>query len=129
LLRVRAVPPADLDVRLDNEANRAALWGALGTALAGVLDLLDVDTVVLGGGYATLAPWLVPAVTAQLRERVPAVGAREVRVMAGRLGPGAATLGAGDVRGPAGHRGPGRAARLIHARRSRHGGHRRSGRC
>jgi predicted NBD/HSP70 family sugar kinase len=67
------------------------LWG---TALAGVLDLLDVDTVVLGGGYATLAPWLVPAVTAQLRERVPAVGAREVRVMAGRLGPGAATLGA-----------------------------------
>jgi predicted NBD/HSP70 family sugar kinase len=67
---------------------------ALGTALAGVLNLLDVDTVVLGGGYAPLAPWLVPGVTAELRARVLAVGAREVRVLPGRLGPGAATLGA-----------------------------------
>jgi predicted NBD/HSP70 family sugar kinase len=67
---------------------------ALGTVLAGVLNLLDVDTVVLGGAYAPLAPWLAPAVTAQLRERVLAVGARQVRVLAGRLGPGAATLGA-----------------------------------
>jgi predicted NBD/HSP70 family sugar kinase len=67
---------------------------ALGTALAGVLNLLDIDTVVLGGGYAPLAPWLVPAVTARLRERVLAVGAREVSVLAGALGPAAATLGA-----------------------------------
>ena len=71
-----------------------AAGAALGTALAGVLNLLDVDTVVLGGGYARLAPWLAPVVTAELRARVLAVGAREVRVLAGRLGPGAATLGA-----------------------------------
>jgi predicted NBD/HSP70 family sugar kinase len=69
---------------------------ALGTALAGVLNLLDVDTVVLGGGYARLAPWLAPAVTAQLRSRVLAVGAREVRVLAGRLGAQAAVLGAAE---------------------------------
>ncbi|MGZ4624891.1 MAG: ROK family protein [Kineosporiaceae bacterium] len=71
-----------------------AAGAALGTALAGVLNLLDVDAVVLGGGYARLAPWLAPVVTAELRARVLAVGAREVRVLAGRLGPGAATLGA-----------------------------------
>ncbi|HVN13849.1 MAG TPA: ROK family protein [Kineosporiaceae bacterium] len=71
-----------------------AAGAALGTTLAGVLNLLDIDTVVLGGGYARLAPWLGPRVTAELRGRVLAVGAREVRVLAGRLGPGAATLGA-----------------------------------
>src|SRR5204863_6903522 len=60
-----------------------AAAAALGTALAGVLNLLDVDTVVLGGGYAPLAPWLVPGVTAELRTRVLAVGAREVRVLPG----------------------------------------------
>ena len=67
---------------------------ALGTALAGVLNLLDVDVVVLGGGYARLAPWLAPAVTTQLRRRVLAVGAREVTVVPGRLGADAAVLGA-----------------------------------
>lgn len=77
------------------EAVRSA-GDALGTALAGVLNLLDVDTVVLGGGYARLAPWLAPAVTAQLRSRVLAVGAREVRVLASRLGAQAAVLGAAE---------------------------------
>ena len=84
-------------VRAGNARALAAVQSAasaLGTALAGVLNLLDIDTVVLGGGYATLAPELAPVVTAQLRERVLAVGAREVRVVAGRLGAGAATLGA-----------------------------------
>ena len=87
----------------------AAAGRALGTALAGVLNLLDVDIVVLGGGYARLAPWLAPAVTAQLRARVLAVGAREVTVLPGRLGAEAAVLGAAGsvVRGvladPAAH--------------------------
>ena len=79
-------------------------------------NLLDVDTVVLGGGYARLAPWLAPAVTAQLRSRVLAVGAREVRVLTSRLGAQAAVLGAAEsvVRGRP--RRPGRAPRRRRSR-------------
>jgi predicted NBD/HSP70 family sugar kinase len=72
----------------------ASAGTALGVVLAGVLNLLDVDVVVLGGGYARLAPWLAPAVTRELRARVLAVGAREVTVLPGRLGADAAVLGA-----------------------------------
>ena len=72
----------------------AAAGTALGVVLAGVLNLLDVDVVVLGGGYARLAPWLAPAVTRELRARVLAVGAREVTVLPGLLGADAAVLGA-----------------------------------
>jgi predicted NBD/HSP70 family sugar kinase len=72
----------------------ASAGTALGVVLAGVLNLLDVDVVVLGGGYARLAPWLGPAVTRELRARVLAVGAREVTVLPGRLGADAAVLGA-----------------------------------
>ncbi|WP_322098073.1 ROK family transcriptional regulator [Nakamurella alba] len=43
---------------------------ALGIALSGALNLLDVDTVVLGGLYAPLTDLLVPAVQEQLSRRV-----------------------------------------------------------
>lgn len=43
---------------------------ALGTVLAGVVNVLDLDTVVLGGTYAVLAPWLVPGVERELAGRV-----------------------------------------------------------
>lgn len=52
---------------------RAALHQAgtaLGVALSGVVNLLDLDAVVLGGTFATLAEWLVEPVEAQLRARV-----------------------------------------------------------
>jgi predicted NBD/HSP70 family sugar kinase len=38
----------------------------LGVALASVVNLLDPETVVLGGAFAVLAPWLRPAVEAAL---------------------------------------------------------------
>ena len=47
-----------------------AAAGALATALGGALHLLDVGTVVLGGAYARLAPWLVPTLTRCLQERL-----------------------------------------------------------
>ncbi len=43
---------------------------ALATALGGALHLLDVGTVVLGGAYARLAPWLVPTLSQCLQERL-----------------------------------------------------------
>jgi predicted NBD/HSP70 family sugar kinase len=84
---------------------------ALGRVLAGALNLLDVDTVVLGGAFAPLAPWLTRPVTAELDSRVAAARWRPVRVVPGRLGPDAAVRGAaasvvrGVITAPAGYLG------------------------
>jgi predicted NBD/HSP70 family sugar kinase len=84
---------------------------ALGRVLAGALNLLDVDTVVLGGAYARLAPWLCPPVLAELESRVTAARWRPVRVLPGRLGADAAVRGAatsvvrGVITAPAGYLG------------------------
>ena len=67
---------------------------ALGVALAGVVNLLDVDTIVLGGIYAPLSPWLAPHVDAQLRDRVLTAAWSPVTVRASTLGTAAAALGA-----------------------------------
>ena len=51
----------------------AALDGAgaaLGIAAAGAVNLLDPAELVLGGGYAELAPWLLPAMRRELAVRV-----------------------------------------------------------
>lgn len=71
-----------------------AAGSALGVAVAGVVNLLDVDTVVLGGVYAPLAPWLVPAVTAEVAQRVLTARWAPVTVRASRLGGDAAVVGA-----------------------------------
>ncbi|MFI6151749.1 ROK family protein [Kitasatospora sp. NPDC051170] len=43
---------------------------ALGLALASAVELVDPDGLVLGGAYAELADWLLPAVRAELAARV-----------------------------------------------------------
>nr|WP_308191765.1 ROK family transcriptional regulator [Kitasatospora humi] len=43
---------------------------ALGFALASAVNLIDPDGLVLGGAYAELADWLLPAVRAELAARV-----------------------------------------------------------
>ncbi|MFC7545771.1 ROK family protein [Plantactinospora sp. GCM10030261] len=81
----------------DDPAARAAIdraGRALGVALAGAVNLLDVPAVVLGGCYARLAPWLLPAVREELAERVLTAAWRPVRVHAALLGADAAVLGA-----------------------------------
>ncbi|SCG52054.1 ROK family protein [Micromonospora coxensis] len=78
--------PATLD------ALRAA-GTALGVAVSGVVNLLDLDTVVLGGGYATLAPWLRPPVAAELADRVLTAAWSPVTVRAAALGPESAVVG------------------------------------
>ncbi|MEV6200118.1 ROK family transcriptional regulator [Streptomyces sp. NPDC051771] len=75
---LRAADAADVD-ELAARAGRgdpralAALAEAgrmLGRALSGAVNLLDPEAVVLGGIYPRLMPWLAPAVTAELAERV-----------------------------------------------------------
>ncbi|MEV6207598.1 ROK family transcriptional regulator [Kitasatospora sp. NPDC051914] len=48
----------------------AAAGSALGVAAAGAVNLLDPAALVLGGGYAELAEWLVPAMRTELAGRV-----------------------------------------------------------
>ncbi|MFC5907090.1 ROK family protein [Streptacidiphilus monticola] len=43
---------------------------ALGIALTGAVHLVDPQALVLGGAYAELAPWLLPAMRAELTARV-----------------------------------------------------------
>jgi predicted NBD/HSP70 family sugar kinase len=67
---------------------------ALGVAAANAINLLDVDTVVLGGAFATLAPWLVGPVSREITDRVAATAWAPVTVRAATLGASATVLGA-----------------------------------
>jgi predicted NBD/HSP70 family sugar kinase len=67
---------------------------ALGIALADLVNLLDLDTIVLGGGYAVLASWLMPGIQSELRERVLTKSWAPITVRPGFLGPDAAVIGA-----------------------------------
>ncbi|MEU8297915.1 ROK family protein [Micromonospora sp. NPDC048909] len=67
---------------------------ALGVAVASVVNLLDLDTVVLGGGYAPLTPWLRSPVLAEISRRVLTAAWSPVTVRPATLGADAAVLGA-----------------------------------
>ncbi|WP_433271899.1 ROK family protein [Actinosynnema sp. CS-041913] len=70
----------------------AATW--LGVALAGAVNLLDLPTVVLGGTYARLEPWLRGPLLAELEHRVVGSAWSPVRVVASPLASDAAMRGA-----------------------------------
>ena len=63
----------------------------LGRGVAVLAELLDPRVIVLGGSFATLAPWLLPAVEAELASRAP--GEPGCRVTASTLHPDGAALG------------------------------------
>ncbi|WP_329103775.1 ROK family transcriptional regulator [Micromonospora sp. NBC_01699] len=67
---------------------------ALGVAIAGVINLLDLDTVVLGGIYAPLVTWLRPPLEAEIARRVLTAAWSPVTVRPSRLTRDAAVLGA-----------------------------------
>jgi predicted NBD/HSP70 family sugar kinase len=67
---------------------------ALGVAVAGVMNLLDLDAVVLGGTFAPLARWLREPVERELRARVLTAAWSPIQVRACALGADAAVLGA-----------------------------------
>ncbi|MGW0600038.1 ROK family protein [Streptomyces sp. NPDC002776] len=64
---------------------------ALGVALTGAVNLLDPESVVLGGALAGLAPWLLPSLEAELDGRTAGAACP---VSVSRLGPEGPLLGA-----------------------------------
>ncbi|GII81491.1 sugar kinase [Sphaerisporangium rufum] len=71
---------------------------ALGVALAGAANLLDPETIVLGGIFAPLFHWVADPVRRELRDRLGQMRARVPAVVVSRTGAEAATLGgAGQV--------------------------------
>ncbi|MGW3466293.1 ROK family protein, partial [Streptomyces olivaceoviridis] len=79
VLRAAGLEPRDDRVGLlaeraeaGDERVRAALRDAgtaLGIALTGAVNLLDPETVVLGGALAELSPWLLPSLDTELKGR------------------------------------------------------------
>lgn len=65
----------------------------LGTALAGAVSLLDVRAIVFAGGVATALDVLEQPIMAALRRQLPP-HLRDVSLLAGQYGPGAALAGA-----------------------------------
>ncbi|GAA4054609.1 ROK family transcriptional regulator [Streptomyces shaanxiensis] len=64
---------------------------ALGIALTGAVNLLDPESVVLGGALAGLAPWLLPSLETELDRRTAGPACP---VSVSRLGPEGPLLGA-----------------------------------
>lgn len=64
---------------------------ALGIALTGAVNLLDPESVVLGGALAGLAPWLLPSLEAELDRRTAGPACP---MSVSRLGPEGPLLGA-----------------------------------
>ncbi len=70
---------------------------SLGQALAVAVNLLDPDTIVLGGIFSALAPWARPAAEAALAEGAGVLRSSPPRVTVSRLGGDAAALGAASL--------------------------------
>jgi predicted NBD/HSP70 family sugar kinase len=87
LARARAGEPGTV-------AAVASAGRALGLALSATVNLVDPATVVLGGLYAALEPWLREPLEAELSERAITQRWSPARVLASRLGPNAAVRGA-----------------------------------
>ncbi|WP_369256145.1 ROK family protein [Streptomyces sp. R35] len=77
----------------DTEVRRALREAgtALGIALTGAVNLLDPETVVLGGALSGLAPWLLPSLEGELARRTAGPACA---VSVSRLGPEGPLLGA-----------------------------------
>jgi predicted NBD/HSP70 family sugar kinase len=83
------------DARAVAAVERAA--DALGQGVAALVNLFDVDTVVLGGVFAPLFPWLQRPLQAVVDRRVLSARWAPVSVTASRLGREAAVVGAAQT--------------------------------
>jgi len=75
----------------------ARAGAALGTALAGAVNLVDPEAVVLGGAYAELGEWLLPEMRRELAERVTVRPWDRDALTVSALGRGGPLLGAALV--------------------------------
>lgn len=95
----RAISLEELSV-LAKKQNRKALniWlkvGArLGIALAGVVNLLNLDAIVIGGGVSNAGSILFGTVRKTINQRAMSVQARHVKVFKAKLGSDAGLIGA-----------------------------------
>ncbi|MFI7633661.1 ROK family protein [Nonomuraea sp. NPDC049400] len=67
---------------------------ALGIALADMVNILDIDTVLLGGSFSLLASWLTANARAEIDRRVLTAAWAPITVRPALLGPDAAVIGA-----------------------------------
>ena len=81
---------------LPDDADLGEAGTALGIALAGVVNLLDLDTIVLGGIYGPLLPRLLPGIERELRQRVLTFDLAPITLRAAALGADAAMRGAAE---------------------------------
>lgn len=80
------------------DARALAVWRDVGTklgvALSGVVNLLNLDAIVIGGGVANAGRILFDTVGSTVRERAMSVQAGRVKVLRARLGNDAGLIGA-----------------------------------
>lgn len=96
MMRAAGLPPdAPLAALVERLADGGTLPAgrALGSALADFVNLLDVSTIVLGGAYTELLPWLRADVEAVLAGRVLAAPFVDLQVRAAQAGSQAALTG------------------------------------
>jgi predicted NBD/HSP70 family sugar kinase len=67
---------------------------ALGIAVSNMLNILDIDTVLLGGSFALLSSWLTTNARAEIDQRVLTAAWAPVTIRPALLGPDAAVIGA-----------------------------------
>ncbi len=72
----------------------AAIGRYLGIGIANLVTTVTPDVVVIGGGVAGAAAFLLPAIETELRVRVRTTALDEVRLVTGELGPWAGAIGA-----------------------------------
>lgn len=75
----------------------AAAGTALGTTLASAINLFDPDTIVLGGVFSPLAPWIRPTVEAGLRGGSGILSDQTPPIVISALAGDAAVLGAAGL--------------------------------
>ncbi|MCA2224906.1 ROK family transcriptional regulator [Nonomuraea aurantiaca] len=97
--------PVEVELEIEEVVRRARAGDAhtlgllrgvgrdLGRGVAILANLLNPEVVILGGYYVPLAPWLLPAVEAEVRERTIAPEAGGCQVVISSLGYDAAALG------------------------------------
>jgi predicted NBD/HSP70 family sugar kinase/biotin operon repressor len=95
-------PIADLVARAtagDEQTLRALerAGRALGTALSTLVNVLDIPTIVLGGLYAEVAPWISADVNAELTTRAVGYQKTGVKLLVSQLGAEAAVRGAAGL--------------------------------
>jgi glucokinase len=87
--------------RMARSGNRKALrfWdgiaGKLGLALSGVVNLLNLDAVVIGGGVSYAGEVLFAGIKRTIRARAMSVQAKRVKILRAKLGNEAGMIGAG----------------------------------